>query len=49
MKRLGGGGRCFPRRWRSEEIAEEILYLSQREKSVCWHLDSSDRDENEIL
>lgn len=23
------GGRCFPRRWRSEEIAEEILYLSQ--------------------
>ena len=25
------GGNCFPRRRRSEEIAEEILYLSQRE------------------
>lgn len=49
MKRLGGGGSCVLRRLRPEETAEEILYLSQQEQSVCWHLDSSDRDENEIL
>lgn len=49
MNKLGGGESFFLRRLRPEETAEEILCLSQQEKSVCWHVDSSDKDENEIL